>query len=161
MALFPVQLLDARGNRLPDRILLEPRPDGLMHPAVAVANVLRIWALASPAQCRAAFPEIVREGKLHRRPGGSCAIAIDGKEFEVISIECRDGVTRPERVLSGARAGQPHEENYWILNPGVAGDDRLAVQIRRKYLADLVEDLNRSARTATNRPVHGLRIRLQ
>ena len=161
MACIPVQLLDARGNRLPDRILLEPRPDGLMHPAVAVANVLRIWALANPAQCRAAFPEIVREGKLLHRPDGSCAIAIDGKEFQVISIVTRSGEVKIERVLSGERRGQPHEEKYWILNPGTAGDGRLAVQIRRKYLADLVEELNRRARTAANRPVHGLCIRLQ
>ena len=161
MACIPVQLLDARGNRLPDRILLEPRPDGLMHPAVAVANVLRIWALADSAQCRAAFPEIVREGKLLRRPDGSCAIAIDGKEYQVISIECRDGAIRPERVLSGERRGQPHEEKYWILNPGVAGDGRLAVQIRRKYLADLVETVNRLAEDPGNVPVYGLRIRLQ
>ena len=160
MACIPVQLLDARGNRLPDRILLEPRPDGLMHPAVAVANVLRIWALANPAQCRAAFPEIVREGKLLRRPDGSCAIAIDGKEFEVISIECRDGATRSERVLSGERRGQPHEEKYWILNPGVAGDGRLAVQIRRKYLADLADTVNCLAENSDNSAIAGMSIRL-
>lgn len=160
MALFPVQLLDARGNRLPDRILLEPRPDGLMHPAVAVANVLRIWALADPAQCRAAFPEIVREGKLLRRPDGSCAIAIDGKEYQVISIECRDGAIRPERVLSGERRGQPHEEKYWILNPGVAGDERLVVQIRRKVLGECVEQVNQLSQQVENVSISGLSIGL-
>ena len=158
MACIPVQLLDARGNRLPDRILLEPRPDGLMHPAVAVANVLRIWALADPAQCRAAFPEIVREGKLLHRPDGGCAIAIDGKEFEVISITTSDGEVKIERVLSGERRGQPHEEKYWILNPGVAGDGRLAVQIRRKVLAECVDQVNQLSQQVENVSISGLSI---
>ena len=160
MSILPVNLFDAHGDVLPDRVLLEPRPDGAMHPAVAVVNALRIWAIANPAQCRAAFPKMVRTGRLVHHADGTASLAIDGKEFQVISIECRDGAVKPERVLSGARPGQPHEENYWILNPGTAGDDRLAVRIRRNELAELVESFNHLAQNPANAPIAGMTIRL-
>ena len=160
MVVSPVQLIDTQGSPLPDKVLLEPRADGLMHPAVAVANLLRIWALANPAQCLAALPEVVRVGKLVLQPDGFCRLAIDGRQFQVASITTRDGATKPERVLSGARPGQPHEENYWILNPGAAGDERLAVRIRRKKLADLADTVNCLAENSDNSAIAGMSIRL-
>ena len=157
---YLMRLFGANGNALPDEVLVEPRQDGLMHPAVAVANMLRSWALSAPEQCRQAFPDVVRLGTLRQHDAESTVSDIDGQEFKVISNYSRNGAIKPERCLSGTRAGQPNEENYWILNPGVSGNRRLVVRIRRKYLAELVEQLNDLARRPENAAIFGMCIRL-
>ena len=130
------------GVELPDRILQRNRQ--VMHPGIAVANVLKILAEHAPEICYRDWRKVVRQAKVD---GQFTNITIDGEKYRLQPdfIPTRD--TSIERCLcNNHRRGHANEEAYFILNPHPLNKtlDRLVVECEwdRRTLADLVGRMN-------------------
>ena len=142
-----VKLYDAKGAPVDDRILLKPHQDGEMHPAVAAANLLKIWIAADAAQCCREMAGIVVTGEIksERR------IVVDGRNYEL--------VIREGRERCAALRSDKFKEPYWILNPGAPGVFRYLVKTDRSRLSRSVERLDALCRNPKNAAVYGMKIK--
>ena len=84
-----VFIRDAGGGEIADDILLQPRQ--LMHPAVAVANVLKIWIADDAGQCLNAMGDTIRTGKI--TTAGS--IKIDGNTSRLLTARGKTAPSAP------------------------------------------------------------------
>ena len=142
-----VKVYDAAGNPVLDKILLRPRSGNEMHPAVAVANVLKIWIAGNAAQCCLAMDGVVVQGEI--RPGNR--IVVNGKSYR---LEHREG---------GERCAMPRDdkfkEPFWILDPGAPCDVRYLVRTGRKTLSRLTDRVNALCQEPKNAAVCGMKIK--
>ena len=151
------------GNPLPERILLGCKrimPPGVMHPGIAVANVLKILAENSPKKCRDDWPQIVQQAKVN---AGFTKLTIDGIDYPLrqnLTLKRDTGIERCLRIK--CRKGHPNDEAYFILNPHPQNMtlDRLVVKVEwdRHNLAVLVEDINKYCRSSTLPFLQGIKI---
>ena len=129
------------GVELPDRILQKNMQ--VMHPGIAVANVLKILAEHAPEICYRDWRKVVRQAKVD---GQFTNITIDGEKYRLQPdfIPTRD--TSIERCLcNNPRSRHKNEEEYFILNPHPRNKtlDRLVVRCNsRGTLALMVNEMN-------------------
>ena len=147
-------LVDKNGKFQKDIVLRKPHPNDLMHPAVAVVNVLKRWAMADSNQC-------LREAENRQIPVLSATvdnssnprtITIQGKTFEL-------DTTSGERCLAKGTNNKRNDENYWILNPGASGSDRLVFTCERRKGTECVGRINSLCQQHMNPAIDGMVIK--
>jgi len=156
-----LQLLDLNGNAVQEDVLVDPHHPNIMIPAIAVANLLKIWVNGNAVQCQAAFPNVVLSATLHST-GGNTTVTIPGHgTFRVDKIYSKKYHRwMPERCLSSKRPNRPNEENFWILNPNGKGNVRYVIPTKRNVLARYVPLLNTKLCTnPQNTAIYGYSIR--
>ena len=146
------------GKNLPERILL--RKTRIMHPGIAVANVLKILAEYNPKICLKAWKCIVKPATVD---ANITTITIDGVQYRLRPNFTPFRDTSKERCLRNhLRPGYPNEEEYFILNPHPQNKtlDRLVVKCEwdRKSLADLVPQMNLYCRQSKLPCLQGIQI---
>ena len=147
-----VIIRDAGGREIADDILLQPQK--LMHPAVAVANVLKIWMAGDAGQCLRAMGDTIRMGKIKE----AGLFEIDGRTLALEPRPRRDGTICRERCINPNATTRKTDEKYWILNPGAAGATRYAVKTDRPKLAELLDAIRKQCRNRDNAPIFGITI---
>ena len=144
-----MRVYDAKGTPVSDDVLIKPHSNGEMHPAVAAANILKIWIAADAAQCRREMGDLIITGTKN-----GMTLVINGD---------RHPLTKDARGRE--RCGSPTEKNknlrepYWILNPGAKGSIRYLVPTGRERLSKRVDLIRRLCGDPRNAAIYGMKIK--